>query len=119
MAGETLPKCGYSKRDIKKIQKLIMATQLSQKPSNILEQIICDADLYCLGGEEYFPVSDSYRRELADYGKGYNDQDWYALQVNFLTHHQYFTDAARQLRDEGKQKNLARVKEMLERLKKE
>ncbi len=118
MAGEILPECGYSRRDIRKIQKIILVTQLPQKPTNILEQIICDADLYYLGGEEYFSLSDNYRRELAEYGKNIEDEKWLELQIDFLTNHNYFTDAARQLRDEGKQSNLDRVKEMFERLKK-
>ncbi len=52
-AQDFLPEYGFSEEDIEVIGELIMSTKLPQNPQNKLQEIICDADLYYLGTENY------------------------------------------------------------------
>ena len=114
IASEVLPRFGYSPEQIRRINTLIMATKVPQHPSTLLEKIIVDADMDSLGRDDFLRVSRALRDELAAAGVYYSDEDWYQYQINFLTEHRYFTQAARDLRDEGKQRNLALLRRLLE-----
>ena len=77
------------------------------------EQILADADLDVLGRED-FPTKDAaLRNELAAQGQDYTELAWNASQLQFLQTHRYFTAAARSLRDVGKQRNVALMRERI------
>lgn len=44
IANEILPSFGYSNDDIKSINSMIMVTKIPQSPSNLLQEILADAD---------------------------------------------------------------------------
>jgi predicted metal-dependent HD superfamily phosphohydrolase len=91
-----LPKFGFTKKQIKRIEGMIMATIIPQRPTNILEEIMCDADLDYLGRskEEFYSISDSLKRELMEHGLLKNEDDWDPIQVKFLKEHRFFTQTA-------------------------
>ena len=71
------------------------------------QAILCDADLDSLGREEDFlATSKALWQERTASGMVIPWLDWLKGQYRFLRDHQYFTPAARGLRDEGKQKNI-------------
>jgi uncharacterized protein len=105
IAAEILPKFGYSNGHIDAIQNMIMATRIPQKPQNLLEAIIADADLDLLGRTDFLDRNDTLRKELANEGVYYSDIDWYQNQLSFLKNHQYFTASARRLRSAQKHEN--------------
>lgn len=111
MAGEALPTFGYSPAQIDVIASLIIATGMPQRPQTLLEQILADADLDVLGREDYFERNPALRAELVAQGQDYTDLTWNASQLQFLQTHRYFTAAARALRDVGKQRNVALMRE--------
>lgn len=113
MASEILPKYGYTPDQVRQVEALIYATRIPHKPNNLLEQIICDADLDYLGRDDFFDISDTLRRELKDHGKIDSDRTWDEIQVKFLTMHKYFTDSAIKLRREDKLKHLEIIKQRL------
>lgn len=113
---DVLPGFGYSRGQIEAIGRIIMATQLPQKPDGLLEEIMCDADLDSLGREDFFITSHCLRLELAAYGQPTNVVEWYEKQLAFLEAHTYFTDAARAVRDAGKKRNIEEIKKLLGRL---
>jgi class 3 adenylate cyclase/predicted metal-dependent HD superfamily phosphohydrolase len=115
LAEEILPKYGYSDAHIQQIKKLIFVTQIPHQPSNLLEQILCDADLDYLGRDDFHSIADALRRELKEHGKIDSDRKWDEIQVLFLESHQYFTQTAIQTRNEKKLQNLGEVKERLKR----
>ncbi len=53
---EHLPSYGYSEEQINRICGMIMATRIPQAPHNLLEEIICDADLDYLGRDDFFKI---------------------------------------------------------------
>ncbi|MEK6861249.1 MAG: HD domain-containing protein [Nanoarchaeota archaeon] len=109
-AESILPSLGYLSAEIKKISQMILATKVPQNPKNLLERIMCDADLDVLGRDDLFEnKSEKYRQEL-----GIDDKtSWYRLQTEFLSSRQYFTKSARKLREEGAKKNIAKFKKII------
>ncbi len=116
IATETLPDFGFSPGQIQIIGDLIMATQLPQTPHNLLEELMCDADMDSLGREDYWPIGANLRKERAAYGTPLTLREWYTIQFKFLTGHSYFTAAARALRQAGKLKNIEGLRKRLEEL---
>lgn len=112
IAREVLPQFGYTPQQIDLIDHLIMETKLPQSPPTLLPKIIVDADMNSLGRDDFLETSLKLKAELELDGVSVTTLDWLTRQRVFLQQHQFFTDAARQLRDEGKRRNI----KMLERL---
>lgn len=110
---EALPGFGYSPDQIEIISRIIMATQLPQKPTSFLDEIMCDADLDSLGRDDFFITSHCLRLELAAYGQPTNIYEWYEKQLDFLQSHTYFTEAARGARGAGKKRNIEEIMKLL------
>lgn len=115
MAGEILPKYGYTEENIEEIRRLIYVTQIPHQPTTKLEEIMCDADLDYLGRDDFHEISDKLRLELREHGKIGSDRKWDEIQVSFLTMHQYFTDTAKSTRQSKKEQNLQDVRDRLAR----
>lgn len=113
LAKEILPDYGYSPEQIAIIQKLIYVTQIPHHPTNLIEQIICDADLDYLGRDDFFEISDKLRVELREHGKLNSDRAWDEIQVKFLTQHRYFTQTAIRTRRAKKQEHIEIIKNKL------
>jgi len=113
IAQETLPELGYSHQQIERIGEIILATQLPQQPRDLLQKLMCDADMDSLGREDFLEISLSLRAELAEHGVSIPLPQWYERQLAFLSNHRYFTRPAQQLRNVGKQKNLALLQTLL------
>ncbi len=114
MAAEILPKYGYTEQHIKTIVELIHVTEIPHKPLNKIQEIICDADLDYLGRDDFDEIADKLRRELREMGKIQSDRQWDEIQVKFLNQHQYFTQTAKELRQEKKEINIQKVMQRLE-----
>jgi len=110
IAKETLPQFEYTQEQIEKICGMIQATQIPQQPHNLLEQIICDADLDYLGRDDFFSIGDKLFSELSVYRIITSEKQWNTLQVKFLESHHYFTKTAIKLRKAKKDENLKLVK---------
>lgn len=113
MAREILPDFFYTIGQIEKICELIMATKLPPQPKDMLEKIMCDADLDYLGRSDMIPVSNSLFRELKELDKIGSHLDWNKLQMNFISNHQYFTRTAQSLREVNKQKQIERIGKLI------
>jgi uncharacterized protein len=113
IAEEALPNFGYNAGQIEAISNMIMATRLPQSPQNLLEEILADGDLDNLGRDDFVERSRLLRAEQETLGISASDEVWYQRQLEFVQHHEYFTAAARRLRDAKKEQN---IKELIERL---
>lgn len=114
IASKVLPNFRYSASEIELVQSLIMRTKIPQRAFNLLEEIICDADLDYLGTDLFLPIGNQLFRELLEYGIVTNEKAWNKLQVNFLSNHSYFTSYAKSFRAEKKNQNLDLVKKIVE-----
>jgi len=113
IAREILPQYGYTEEQIDRICEIIMATKLPPRPKNLLEDIICDADLDYLGRIDFIPVSNTLYKELKEQDKIGTLNDWNKMQVKFISGHQYFTKTARNLREVNKQKQIERISKLI------
>lgn len=114
LARQYLPQFAYPTEQIEQICALIMATKIPQSPQSKLAAILCDADLYYLGTDDYSIKADALYNEFLQEGFVKNKMEWQRQQVSFLASHHYFTQTARE-RLAGKQdKNLILLQEKTE-----
>jgi adenylate cyclase len=113
LAREMLPRYNYTPEQIDRICSVIMATKLPPRPTNLLENIICDSDLDYLGRSDFIPVSNTLYEELKAQNKMGSLNDWNKIQVKFISGHQYFTKTARSLREVNKQLQIERIQSLI------
>jgi adenylate cyclase len=113
LAKEILPRYNYTPEQIERICSLILATKLPPRPTNLLEDIMCDSDLDYLGRSDFIPVSNTLYEELRAQNKIGSLNDWNKIQVKFISGHQYFTKTARSLREVNKQLQIERIQSLI------
>ena len=111
LARDILPACDYTDSQIDQICGMIMATKIPQQPLNLLECIICDADLDYLGRDDFFKIGDTLYQELKAYNKIQDVLQWNQLQISFLSNHRYHTLFSQGNREIKKQENLKVVQD--------
>jgi predicted metal-dependent HD superfamily phosphohydrolase len=91
-----------------KITNCINATRMPQTPEGLLEQIICDADLFHLGTDAFEEKNKLLRQELNEFGdNNVSKKDWRKINVRFLERHQYFTPYGKEKLQRVKDRHLA------------
>lgn len=104
----------YPEEKIKQIENIILATDIHRKPANLLEEIICDADLGHLGKKSFLTKNRLLREEWENFlGMIFTDKEWLQLNVRFLDEHQFYTAIARKIYGEQKSRNLINLREAL------
>ncbi|MDB5157241.1 MAG: phosphohydrolase [Mucilaginibacter sp.] len=100
---------------IEKVDGCIMATKMPQHPTGLLQQILCDADLFHLGTEDFGEKNKGLRKEIETVKHIEIDKQlWRQKNIELLESHTYFTDYARLLLNDQKEKNLRKLKEKQE-----
>lgn len=110
IARESLPGFGYTEEQADRVCQLIMATRIPQQPQTHAERILCDADLYYLGTDNYAAIAENLYHELQLTGMKKSRKEWYNEQAAFLSAHTYFTETAKEKLTEKLQYNLANLK---------
>lgn len=110
IAGEVLHEYGYEPDQIGLVTNIILSTRMPQKPKTLLEEIMCDADLDSLGREDFLDLGMKLRREHIEFNISTSKNEWFHQQLAFLEDHNYFTNAARELRNEGKSRNIDKLR---------
>lgn len=111
MAGKFLRENQADEAFIQRVLAAIDSTRMPQSPGNLIEQILCDADLYHLGTDEFWEKSKHLREELNAISKeNITKKQWRKININFLENHNYFTDYARRKLQPGKERNLEELK---------
>ena len=87
------------------ISKYIMATKMPVNPQSLSEQIICDADLYHLGTDEFFTHNKLVKAEL-EAKLGTTIENWRNSTLSFMINHHFHTTYCQEQLNAGKQKNL-------------
>jgi len=100
----------YSRNNIKTVVKIILSTRLPQKPKNLLEKIMCDADLSYIGKKRFVFRSKLLREEWKNIlGKNFSDYEWLKANINFLLANKFHTKLAKSLFDKQRKENLAKL----------
>ncbi len=105
-----LPSLGYSSEEIDIICGMIMATKIPQNPTNLMENVIADADLEYLGSNDFRTIGDRLLKELRHFNPEMSRKEWDEIQVKFMSNHSYHTEYCKQYREWRKQENLNSLK---------
>jgi len=99
---------------IKTVSGAILSTKIPQKPTNLLENILCDADLFHLGSEEFRERSKLMHKEAELIcNTTISKNDWRKRDIKFLENHHYHTDYCQLVLNDQKQKNIDKIKSKL------
>ncbi|MEZ4932272.1 MAG: HD domain-containing protein [Saprospiraceae bacterium] len=114
LAKEWLLKMEFPMDRTEQVMACIAATHMPQRPKDLLQQVICDADLYHLSMGEYchlqFQLREEWKRVLH---KEYTDITWMEENLSFINEHQYFTEYGQTVLEKRKQKNLRLCEQLL------
>ncbi|WP_052333910.1 HD domain-containing protein [Neolewinella persica] len=93
LAQEWLRGQAYPEARTAEVVRCIRATTMPQQPTDLLEMVICDADLYHLS----FPTYDHYQELLREewkllLGIDMTDEEWRNSNDAFLRNHHYWTE---------------------------
>ncbi len=114
MAAEFLRSEEVEEEVIAEVEGCILATVWPQKPTNFLQQVVCDADLYHLGTPEFGDWNKLVRKEAEQrLGRKIDKAEWRKSTIKLLENHEYQTDYCRDLLDKQKKKNLDKLKQKL------
>lgn len=119
IAQQFLTEQQYPADRLQQVLKCIDVTASTEHPSNLLEQVMNDADYVNLSSENYLASIEALRHEWAHFlNEKYSDKEWLELNYEFLKTHQYFTPAARQLFEPQKERNRKDLKKIVKKDKK-
>lgn len=116
MATEFLKENNYPSKSIEKVVSLINVTRMPRNPKNILEEIICDADLHHLGTNNYDVKAELFRNEIeAQNESKIPEAEWLKNNLKFLEKHKFFTDYAKNRFDTQKNINYIKAEKKLKK----
>ncbi|UKJ06051.1 Pycsar system effector family protein [Solitalea lacus] len=93
------------------VTSCILATKLPQSPKNLLEQIVCDADLFHLGTDDFNEGNKLMRQEYElKSGKKIGKNKWRKKTVTFMQEHHFQTEYCQTNLNAKKAQNLADLK---------
>ncbi len=96
---------------IRQVKDCILATRIPQLPQNLLQQIVCDADLFHLGTGNFRALNKKMKKEAeAHRGKKIDKEEWRAGTLNLLESHRYQTDYAKNLLNNIKHENMNSIR---------
>jgi predicted metal-dependent HD superfamily phosphohydrolase len=99
---------------VNEVRQVILSTKMPQKPTNLLESIICDADLFHLGGEDFRKKGKLMHQEVELlYNIKIDKKEWRKKDLDFLQSHNYHTDYCNLLLNDQKIKNIEKLKSKL------
>ncbi len=109
-AAALLTRLDVSDSIIEKIKHCILATKLPQRPANLLEEIICDADLFHFGTDDFSENNKRMRKEAKLlYHKDFTKEEWRNKTIELLKSHNYFTEYCRNILNAKKQENMEQL----------
>jgi predicted metal-dependent HD superfamily phosphohydrolase len=96
---------------INNVRSCIMSTKLPQTPTNLIEQIVCDADLFHFGTDNFSTLNKLLRQEYeALKNIPIAKKDWHHETLELLENHQFHTDYCRLLLADKKNENIEKLR---------
>ena len=117
MAREFLEKENVPADVIRKVADCILATRMPQTPTNLREEVLCDADMRHLGSEDLSERSENLRKEWSEYSNEViEDRKWMEQNLRFMEDHRYFTEPAREMYDPQRLQHVENLRQKLTKL---
>jgi predicted metal-dependent HD superfamily phosphohydrolase len=111
---EYLRSVKYPEQSITEINDAIMATRIPSNPKNMIEKVVCDADLSHTGKKGFNTKSRLLRQEWENVlDKKFSDNDWIKNNIDFIASVKFYTDYAKQNYEERRLKNLEKLRSKL------
>jgi predicted metal-dependent HD superfamily phosphohydrolase len=97
-----------------KVMQVILSTKMPQRPTNQLENILCDGDLFHLGTEDFTNKRKLMHKEIELlYETDISKNEWRKKDIEFLENQEYHTDYCVLLLSDQKIKNIEKLKSKL------
>lgn len=107
---------GYPPDKTRLVVGCIMATMMPQRPKNLLERVICDADMVYIGRPEFFEKNELLKDEVERReGIAIEPGPWLRRSLEFLEGQGYHTDYCRSRLAAGLDRNIETLREQLAR----
>ncbi len=104
----------YPEDRIKKIEKIILATDPNTEPRTLLEKIIKDADMDNLWREDFFDIAEKLKHERETIKKiKIKDPDWHHAALDIIEGHSFYTSTQILERNEKLKKNTEELRKQL------
>jgi len=102
---------GVDQSTIDAIKGCILATKMPQSPVGLLQQIVCDSDLYHLGSDDFKDRNRTMRKETENLlGKNIDKDIWRIGTIKLMESHHYHTDYCINKLSQKKKQNLEALK---------
>jgi len=110
LAASFLAGKGVEESLVLQVNNCILATSMPQHPVTLVEQIVCDADLFHLGTDDFSNYNKQMRKEFeATTGSKMDKGEWRKSTIALFQSHHYHTSYCRELLNGKKQANLDRL----------
>ena len=117
LSKEFLSQIGADQEYIDSVIACIEATKMPQNPKNLIQKVLCDADLFHLSSGQYFEKAELLRHEFSLIEQDtISESEWLDMSTVFIDNHEYWTDYGRQTLAPQKAKNRKKIKKRLKAL---
>ena len=115
IAGEFLQANRVAGPDIEMVISAILATRVPQQPTNAISEVLCDADLMHLCGDDYFEQMELLRLEWQRTGRyDLTEYQFHMNSINFFNAHQYHSSYGKTVMTVKKAANLLKIRQRAE-----
>jgi predicted metal-dependent HD superfamily phosphohydrolase len=101
---------------VQKVARLIKMTKLPPSPQTLQDKIICDADTYHFGVDDFKKTNKAMKKELTLRKMNTLVMDWEKNTLELLQRHQFFTTYCQELLQAGKEKNIQKFRKKVNKL---
>lgn len=113
-ASQYLLKANYPLAKIERILSYIDGTKMPQKPNDRYAAVLCDADLFHLGTNNFSYRNQLLRKEWELFlNIRMSDEEWAMENIKFLEQHRFKTFYGKDILELGKQENLNKLKQLI------
>jgi len=120
IAKEFLNSNNYSSSKIEKVEGCIKATGIPQKPTNDIENIICDADMFHFSLEDFYNRSMLLWKEISIRSEKKVGKKSYRIEtLELLKIHKYKTKYGMNILQELKEKNIKKLEKKIAKIEKD
>jgi predicted metal-dependent HD superfamily phosphohydrolase len=101
---------------VEKIAALIRITKFPPSPQSLQEMVMCDADTYHFGIDDFKKTNKQVKKELILRNMNTMVLDWERNSLELLQKHQFYTTYCIELLAQGKEKNIRRLQKKINKL---
>ncbi|MDP2685610.1 MAG: HD domain-containing protein [Aequorivita sp.] len=114
IAREFLQKQNFPEEKISIVEHTILSTEMGREPTNLLEEILNDADFSHLGMTTFTERNRLLREEWETFlDMTFTDKEWITLNIKFLEQHHFYTEVAQKIFGKQKSANLIKFKQAI------